>query len=60
MDPAPLKIRTQKKLLGRCSHYQRKVLLIRRGQQGCHKNRKLGKLEGLKETKFLLWRSEII
>lgn len=31
MDPASLIIRTQKKLLGRCSHYPRKVLLIKRG-----------------------------
>lgn len=33
MDPASLIIRTQKKLLGRYSNYQRKVLLIKRGNR---------------------------
>lgn len=56
MDPASLKVRTQKKLLGRCSHYQRKVLLINRGQQGCKKSTKPGKLQGLEKTRFSLWR----
>lgn len=50
MDPASLKI-TQKKLLGRCSHYQRKVLLIKKGNEE-GKHTRLGKLEGLMDTKF--------
>lgn len=50
MDPASLKTRTQKQLLGRCSHHQEEVLLMKRDNGKARKHGEAG-LQGTWECR---------
>ena len=55
MDPAALK-RTREKLLGRCSHHQRKVLLIKTDNKEVIQTQRQASWKGLWKRGFPQWR----
>ena len=56
MDPAALKRRTQEKLLGRCSHHQRKVLLTKRDNKEVIQTQRQASWKGSWKPYFPQWR----